>query len=179
MNFYECCDLTEKIYLIWCSWCYGKMVSRPWKKSESAKCLINHRHILANFSVNRQGYWRKIQENMCFWDEKKKWILIVFFPSALQKLEVWAQRKCSCEILQNLQWENPRTIVFHFIQLYFFPYEFWEIFFWNPTPLFHFMKWFLTILFDDVIKPNWFILLFKSIILYYYVLENVIFRFIY
>ena len=119
---------------IWCSWCYGKMVSRPWKKSESAKCLINHRHILANFSVNRQGYWRKIQENMCFWDEKKV-NFNSFFPSALQKLEIWAQRKCSSEMLQILQWENPCTVVFHFIQLYFFPYEFWEIFFLKPDSL--------------------------------------------
>ena len=100
-----------------------------------------------------------------FLRRKKKVNFNIFFPSALQKLEIWAQRKCSSEMLQILQWENPRTIVFHFIQLYFFPYEFLEIFFWNPTPLFHFMKWFLTILFDDVIKPNWFILLFKSIIL--------------
>ena len=72
---------------------------------------------------------------------KKKWISIVFFRQTLVLLFF---------------------ISFNFT---FFLMSFERFFFWNPTPLFHFMKWFLTILFDDVIKPNWFILLFKSIIL--------------
>ena len=121
------------------------MVSRPWKKSESAKCLINHRHILANFSVNRQGYWRKIQENMCVWDEKKM-NFNSFFPS-------------------KFAMGKPSYYCFSFHSTLLFSLWVFRDFFWNLTPLFHFMKWFLTILFDDVIKPNWFILLFKSIIL--------------
>ena len=85
---------------------------------------------------------------------KKKWISIVFSVKA----------KCFkiCKIC------NGKTLVLLFFISFnftFFLMSFERFFFWNPTPLFHFMKWFLTILFDDVIKPNWFILLFKSIIL--------------
>ena len=118
---------------------YGKMVSRPWKKSESAKCLINHRHISQLQCQPPRLLAENSRKYVCL-RRKKKWILIVFSV-------------------------KPSHYCFSFHSTLLFSLWVLRDFFWNPTPLFHFMKWFLTILFDDVIKPNWFILLFKSIIL--------------